>query len=91
MRIDPSRIGSIQSYQKQQQVQDVKKQAQDKQDQVKISSAAQEMLESAKNTAGNEPVREEKVEHLKTEIESGRYRVDSREVANKFLEFWRTR
>ncbi|WP_221566973.1 flagellar biosynthesis anti-sigma factor FlgM [Alkalihalobacillus sp. TS-13] len=59
-------------------------QQQVKQDKIQISKEA---LEMQKNH-GTSTDRAEKIEHLKNEIQSGNYQVDSGKVAKKFFDFW---
>ncbi|WP_261131797.1 flagellar biosynthesis anti-sigma factor FlgM [Bacillus sp. Marseille-Q3570] len=59
-------------------------QQQVKQDKIQISKEA---LEMQKNQ-GTSTERAEKIEHLKNEIQSGNYQVDSGKVAKKFFDFW---
>ncbi|HHY74194.1 MAG TPA: flagellar biosynthesis anti-sigma factor FlgM [Bacillus bacterium] len=53
-------------------------------DKIQISTEAMEMQKGSRIEAE----RQAKVEELKNKIESGEYKVDSREVARKMYEFW---
>lgn len=55
-----------------------------KRDQIEISNVAKELQESNKIEAA----RQEKVQQLKEQIDSGEYKVDAKAVARKFYEYW---
>ncbi|HET7626970.1 MAG TPA: flagellar biosynthesis anti-sigma factor FlgM [Bacillales bacterium] len=62
----------------------VPKQGAQRKDHLEISTQAKQLQQKP-------PVaieREQKVERIKNEIESGQYRVDAQETAKKFYEFW---
>ncbi len=76
----------INSYQKQMNVAPVEKAKPIQQeDQVQISSRAKEMYDM-KTAVSTE--RQEKINALKAQIESGEYKVNSQEVADKVFQFW---
>lgn len=54
-----------------------------KEDKVEISKAALELQGT------QDEVRLEKIQKLKTQISDGTYQVDSKEVAEKILSFWK--
>ncbi|MGO4888795.1 flagellar biosynthesis anti-sigma factor FlgM [Anaerobacillus sp. MEB173] len=56
-----------------------------KSDKVEISNEAKEML-SAEVKVSKE--RQEKIDALREQVQSGNYKVDSKAVAQKFYEFW---
>jgi len=87
MHIDKTNGSSfIQSYQKQMQVTPVEKAKPiQKEDQVQISNRAKEMFEQ-KVEVNTE--RQEKINLLKAQIQSGEYQVNSGEVADKVFKFW---
>ncbi|MBU9721731.1 MULTISPECIES: flagellar biosynthesis anti-sigma factor FlgM [Bacillaceae] len=83
MKVNP--MHSLNAYQKQQNVGAKKKaDVNKKHDQLQISSAAKQMQEMSRITTE----RQEKVERIKAEIDQGTYKVDAKEVAKKFYEFW---
>lgn len=76
----------INAYQKQANVSPVEKAKPIQQeDQVQISNRAKEMYEK-KTEASTE--RQEKINQLKAQIESGEYQVNGKEVADKVFQFW---
>ncbi|SDZ33343.1 negative regulator of flagellin synthesis FlgM [Evansella caseinilytica] len=76
---------SMNIYRKQQEWSGVKSHASNsKRDEVNISAAAKKMQDSSKITQE----RQEKLEKIKAEIDSGTYKVNAQEVARKFYEFW---
>ena len=87
MNIDKTTGSSfIQSYQKQMQVTPVgKTRAIQKEDQLQISPQAKEMFEK-------KPVvdvdRQEKINALKAQVQSGEYKINSEKVADSFYQFW---
>ncbi len=87
MHIDKTNGSSfIQSYQKQMQVSPVEKAKPiQKEDQLQISNRAKEMFEK-KAEVNTE--RQEKINLLKAQIQSGEYQVNSGKVADKVFEFW---
>jgi negative regulator of flagellin synthesis FlgM len=56
-----------------------------KKDQLQISTEAKALLE---NKTQIDPARQEKITQLKNQIQSGEYKVNSREVAEKMYQFW---
>jgi negative regulator of flagellin synthesis FlgM len=54
-------------------------------DQLEISTTAKSLLESKEV---EEMARQEKIDQLKQQLEQGTYKVNSREVADKFYQFW---
>jgi len=87
MNIDKTTGSSfIQSYQKQMQVSKVEKtRPLQKEDQLQISSQAKEMFE--KNIE-IDVERQEKINTLKAQIQSGEYHISSDKVADKVRQFW---
>jgi negative regulator of flagellin synthesis FlgM len=87
MNIDKTSGSSfIQSYQKQVQVSPAaKNKPVQKEDQVQISSQAKEMFEK---TSEVDAARQEKINLLKAQIESGEYVNNSEKVADKVFQFW---
>lgn len=55
-----------------------------KRDKIEISTEAKQLQQ----TNQMEKARQEKINHIKEQIESGNYKVDAKEVARKFYEFW---
>lgn len=84
MKINPFGPLNNNPYRKQIEQQEIKRETVKKRDQLEISSEAKEMLSQEKVTKA----REEKVEALKQQVQSGNYKVDPKAVANKFYEFW---
>ena len=75
----------IQSYQKQMQVSKTEKTRPiQKEDELQISNEAKEMY--GKNLAEIE--RQEKINALKAQIQSGDYQVDNQKVAEKIFGYW---
>ncbi len=86
MNIDKTNPLFIQSYQKQTQVSKVEKtKPVQNEDQLQISQQAKEMFEKK---AIGDPSRQEKINALKAQIQSGEYQADSEQVANKVYKFW---
>lgn len=76
----------IQSYQKQTQVSKVEKTKPiQNEDQLQISQQAKEMFEKK---AEVDLSRQEKINTLKTQIQTGEYKINSEQVANKVYQFW---
>lgn len=88
MRIqDVNRIGALQSYQKMGQKSLEKNiQRTHQKDQVEISSQGQERL---KQVRGEQPTREERISQLKQQLSTGTYQVDSSQIAEKILSYWK--
>ena len=75
----------IQSYQKQMQVSKTEKTRPiQKEDELQISNQAKEMY--GKNI--EEVERQEKINALKAQIQSGEYQVNNQEVADKIFGYW---
>ncbi|CEG24347.1 Anti-sigma-28 factor, FlgM [Planococcus massiliensis] len=87
MNIDKTNGSSfIQSYQKQMQVSPVERSKPiQKEDEVQISNRAKEMFEK---NAGVDMDRQEKINALKLQIQSGEYEVNSSKVAESVFDFW---
>lgn len=87
MNIDKTTGSSfIQSYQKQVQASSAAKaKPVQKEDQLEISNQAKEMF--VKKTEVD-PARQEKINLLKAQIESGEYASNSEKVADKVFQFW---
>ena len=76
----------INSYQKQMNVPPVDKAKPIQQeDQVQISNRAKEMFEKKTEASSD---RQEKIDALKAQIQSGEYQVNSQKVADKVFQFW---
>ena len=76
----------IQSYQKQSQVSKIEKSKPvQNEDQLQISNQAKEMFEKKNEIDAK---RQEQIQALKAQIQSGEYQVDSAKVANKIYQFW---
>lgn len=89
MRInEPNRVGMINAYNKtgSNQVGKSGKIPMGK-DEVNISTEALEMHKQVEDV--NSPQRREKVEHLRKQIEEGKYHVPSERIADKLLSFWK--
>ncbi|MGI2328513.1 flagellar biosynthesis anti-sigma factor FlgM [Planococcus sp. YIM B11945] len=88
MNIDKTTGSSyIQSYQKQLQVAPTAKaKSAQKEDQLQISSQAKEMFE--KKTEAVDTERQEKINLLKAQIQSGDYQANSNKVAEGVFNFW---
>ncbi|KOF09893.1 flagellar biosynthesis anti-sigma factor FlgM [Planococcus glaciei] len=87
MNIDKTTGSSfIQSYQKQMQVSPVERtKPVQKEDQVQISNRAKEMFEK---NSGVDSARQEKIDALKMQIQSGNYEVNSAKLADRIHDFW---
>ena len=87
MNIDKTTGSSfIQSYQKQMQVSPVgKTRAIQKEDQLQISPQAKEMFEKKIEI---DVARQEKINALKAQVQSGDYQVNSEKAADSFYQFW---
>ena len=87
MNIDKTTASSfVQSYQKQMQVSQVEKTRPiQKEDQLQISNQAKQMFESKTEI---DMERQEKINTLKAQIQSGDYQVDSKKVAERMHQFW---
>ena len=87
MNIDKTTGSSfIQSYQKQMQVSPVEQtKTVQKEDQLQISNRAKEMFEKKTEV---DMERQEKINLLKTQIESGEYQANSDKIADKVFQFW---
>lgn len=87
MNIDKTTGSSfIQSYQKQMQVSPVEKtRSMQKEDQLQISPQAKEMFK--KNTEVDVD-RQQKINALKAQVQSGEYKINSEKVADSFYQFW---
>ena len=87
MNIDKTTGSSfIQSYQKQMQVTQVgKTRSLQKEDQLQISPQAKEMF---KKNIEIDVDRQEKINALKAQVQSGEYKVNSEKVADSFFQFW---
>ena len=87
MNIDKTTASSfVQSYQKQMQVSQVEKtRSIQKEDQLQISNQAKQMFESKTEI---DVERQEKINTLKAQIQSGDYQVNSEKVAEKMHQFW---
>ena len=87
MNIDKTTGSSfIQSYQPQMQVTPVgKTRPIQKEDQLQISPQAKEMFEK---TSEVNVERQEKINALKAQVQSGEYKVNSEKVADSFYQFW---
>ncbi|HZG15362.1 MAG TPA: flagellar biosynthesis anti-sigma factor FlgM [Candidatus Bathyarchaeia archaeon] len=89
MRVnEPNRTGMINAYNKTNKAQAVSDtKVKMGKDEVQISNEALELLKQVEAT--EEPVRKDKVNELKQQIENGTYHVSSDKIAEKFLSFWK--
>jgi negative regulator of flagellin synthesis FlgM len=89
MRVnEPNRASMIHAYNKANKTQSSKEaKARMGKDEVQISSEALELLKQLEDVEA--PVRAEKVNELKKQIENGTYHVPSDKIAEKFLSFWK--
>jgi len=89
MRVnEPNRTGMINAYNKASKAQTVSDaKVKMGKDEVQISTEALELLKQVEAT--EEPVRKDKVNELKQQIENGTYHVSSDKIAEKFLSFWK--
>jgi len=75
----------VNPYQKQhQKYLQTDKQKHVKVDQLHISDQAKKLQESN----DIHPARQERVEQIKAEVESGRYKIEAEKIAKKILSFW---
>lgn len=87
MRInEPNRIGALNAYQKTQGAQKKNNSEVMKRDQVEISTEAKVMLEQTTPLSG--PERQQKINQLKDQVQSGQYQVNSEKTAVKVLRYW---
>ncbi|MEB1806674.1 MAG: flagellar biosynthesis anti-sigma factor FlgM [Bacillaceae bacterium] len=84
MKINPYQAIQNTTYRKQVEKQTATNETKMKKDEIQISKAAMELQQSTKIDAA----RQEKVNELKEQIQSGNYKVDAQAVANKFYDFW---
>jgi negative regulator of flagellin synthesis FlgM len=86
MRINPNiRTGNINPYSKQlNKQQQLEKTSQTRTDKVEISSAAKELQKGGPI----ESARQERVESLKKQVQSGNYQVDPQAVAKKMVNYF---
>ncbi|OLO38088.1 flagellar biosynthesis anti-sigma factor FlgM [Alkalihalophilus pseudofirmus] len=84
MKINPYQNIQNNPYRKQVEKQAAQHEVQSKKDQIQISKAALELQQSTKIDAA----RQEKVNQLKEQVQSGNYKVDAQAVANKFYDYW---
>lgn len=85
MKINPIGLNSINPYKKQQRNIKTGQSFSTFNDTLEISSAAKEMqVQSSYNLERNE-----KVKKIKEQIESGEYKVNARQVAEKMLQYYR--
>lgn len=84
MKVNP--FNSIQQnpYRKQVERQEKVSEVNAKRDKIEISNIAKELQQSNKIDSA----RQEKVEKLKAQIDSGDYKIDPHAVAKKFYEYW---
>jgi len=83
---EPSRLGAVNSYQKQTESRTAGTSRKRQTDQVQISAEAQEML-STSQTSTDE--RASRINELKKEVATGTYHVDARKIAEKVWPFIR--
>lgn len=84
MKINPITMRTVNPYQATQRTQKTAEKS-SFQDKIEISSKAKEMQLSSSYSAE----RAEKVQQLKADIDSGKYKVDARKVAQDMLKYYR--
>lgn len=82
MKINPSQMAGLQTYKTQVQQNKPEQPRKMKEDKLEISSATREMHSKF------ESERQERVQTLKAQIESGEYKVDTHKVAQSLISFW---
>ncbi|SDI45094.1 flagellar biosynthesis anti-sigma factor FlgM [Natribacillus halophilus] len=83
MKIHPSNQIFQPYKQSAEQLKQAQKPREAKQDQVEISQTAKEM-----QTGHIDDARKAKLDALQKDIDAGQYRVDEREVAHRFYQYW---
>lgn len=87
MRIDgPGRIQGLNAYQKASRVEKQDTDMKKKKDEVEISAQAQELLKSG---GTKDTDRQQRIEELREQVQSGRYHVKSEDLAAKLLQRWK--
>ncbi|MDE5414040.1 flagellar biosynthesis anti-sigma factor FlgM [Alkalihalobacterium chitinilyticum] len=84
MKINPYQSIQSNPYRKQVEKQASTSETKMKKDEIQISKAALELQQSTKIDAA----RQEKVNELKEQIQSGNYKIDAQAIANKFYDYW---
>lgn len=84
MKVNPFNSVQQNPYRKQVERQEKAYEVSAKRDKIEISNIAKELQQSNKIDAS----RQEKIEQLKEQIDSGNYKVDARAVAQKFYDYW---
>jgi len=84
MRIDRYGSADLNLYQKQMETKKVTK-SNSQQDKIEISERAKQLQRA--NVLGQE--RQEKVQKIKHQIETGTYKIDPKEIAKSMIEFYR--
>lgn len=85
MRIQNYRTNGLNVYQKQVEKLEPQKQPKKQEDKVEISAEAKE-LQKAKEMMAQ---RNEKIQQIKQQVESGSYVIDAKEVAKSMIHFFR--
>lgn len=86
MRINPVHLGKLQKVYGDQKENNNVQQHNTAEDEINISSKAQEIQELEQNLQDTTDIREEKVNNLKNAIEEGTYDIDPEQIAEKILE-----
>ncbi|MDN4072022.1 flagellar biosynthesis anti-sigma factor FlgM [Fictibacillus terranigra] len=85
MKINSFNLVNINPYMKQNQQYSIKNEEKMKQsDEIQISAEAKDLQSSQQFSAS----RQDKINEIKIQINSGQYQPDSREIARKFYQFW---
>ncbi len=82
---DIGRVGAVQAYQQANKVNNSKK-AEIRKDNLQISREGQELLKAQKSDVLNPAHRQEKVDAIREQVQTGTYQVDARAVAGKLIE-----
>jgi negative regulator of flagellin synthesis FlgM len=83
---DSQRIGAYRTYQQQTEARTNQTTSKRRKDEVQFSAEAMELLGAQRS---EEPNRAQRIAELKSEVSSGTYRVDARDLAEKLLPFVR--
>ncbi|WP_256759121.1 flagellar biosynthesis anti-sigma factor FlgM [Cohnella sp. WQ 127256] len=83
---DTQRIGAYRTYQQQSDTRTSQTTGNRRKDEVQFSAEAMELLGAQRS---EDPNRAERIETLKNELSSGTYKVDSGELVEKLLPFFR--
>ncbi|WP_458124303.1 flagellar biosynthesis anti-sigma factor FlgM [Paenibacillus sp. Z3-2] len=85
---EPSRIGAINSYQRNVENQQADAKKSRRKDEVSISPEAMKMLEEQSRT--QDAGRIQRLQELKEQVSSGTYQVDSSKLADKLLPYFKS-